>query len=71
MSHSLKLLKGGLYRGTTTGLIRGDTRSLDYGSYIPKSYSIGISTFFSVMLRTLPRTFETIWAPGMTGSFPK
>ena len=35
MSHSLKLLKGGLgiMWETTIGDIRGDTRSLDYSSY--------------------------------------
>ena len=37
MSYSLNSLKGGLYkgldRGTTIGLITGDTRTLDNGSY--------------------------------------
>ena len=36
MSSSLNSLKGvyrGVYRGTTIGAIKGDTRSLDYGSY--------------------------------------
>ena len=37
MSHSLNSLKGGLYRGLyrgpTIGVIKEDTRSLDYGSY--------------------------------------
>ena len=35
MSHSLNSLKGGYigdYIGATTGLIKGDTRSLDNGS---------------------------------------
>ena len=36
MNYSPKLLKGasyrGLYRGTTIGAIKGDTRRLDYGS---------------------------------------
>ena len=39
MSSSLNSLKG-LYRvipGTTIGLIKWDTRSLDYGSHGPKS----------------------------------
>ena len=36
MSHSLNSLKEGYigdYLGTTIGLIKGDTRSLDYSSY--------------------------------------
>ena len=36
MSHSLKSFKGGyigIIQGTTIGVIKGDTRSLDYGSY--------------------------------------
>ena len=36
MSYSLNSLKGvtqGIISGTTIGLIRGDTRSLDYSSY--------------------------------------
>ena len=37
MSYSLNSLKGGLYRGlyrgSTIGLIKRDTRSLDYSSY--------------------------------------
>ena len=36
MSHNLNSLKGGYighYIGTTIGDIKGDTRSLDYGSY--------------------------------------
>ena len=36
MSHSLNSLKGGYLggiQGTTIGDIKGDTRSLDYGSY--------------------------------------
>ena len=36
MSHSLNSLKGGYigsYMGTTIGDIKGDTRSLDNGSY--------------------------------------
>ena len=37
MSYSLNSLKGGYigdYIGTTIGVIKGDTRSLDYGSYV-------------------------------------
>ena len=37
MSSSLNSLKGviwGIIYGTTIGLIKGDTRSLDYGSYV-------------------------------------
>ena len=36
MSHNLNSLKGviwGIIYGTTIGLIKGDTRSLDYSSY--------------------------------------
>ena len=33
MYHSLKFLKGGIVQGTTIGVIKGDTRSLDYSSY--------------------------------------
>ena len=36
MNHSLNSSKGaylGDYIGTTTGVIKGDTRSLDYNSY--------------------------------------
>ena len=36
MNHSLNSLKGvilGIILGTTIGVIKGDTRSLDYGSY--------------------------------------
>ena len=36
LSHSLNSLKGeyiGDYIGTTIGVIKGDTRSLDYGSF--------------------------------------
>ena len=35
MSHSLNSLKGviGEYMGTTIGVMKEDTRSLDYGSY--------------------------------------
>ena len=36
MNHSLNSLKGviqGITHGTTIGLIKGDFRSLDYGSY--------------------------------------
>ena len=33
MSHSLNSLKGG-ERGTTIGLTKGDTRSLDYSSNV-------------------------------------
>ena len=36
MSHSLNSLKAGyigIIQGTTIGVIKGDTRSLDYGSY--------------------------------------
>ena len=36
MSHSLNSFKGGNiggYIGTTIGVIKGDTRSLDYSSY--------------------------------------
>ena len=39
MSHSLNSLKGdikGIIQGTTIGLIKGDTRSLDNGSYPKK-----------------------------------
>ena len=37
MSHSLNSLKGviqGFVKGATIGDIKGDTRSLDYGSYV-------------------------------------
>ena len=37
MSHSLNSLEGITYRGlcmTTIGVIKGDTRSLDYGSFL-------------------------------------
>ena len=37
MSHSLNSLKGvyiGIIYGTTIGVIKGDTRSLDYSSYL-------------------------------------
>ena len=36
MSYGLNSLRGVIYRiiyGTTTGVIKGDTRSLDYSSY--------------------------------------
>ena len=38
MYYSLNSLKGGYIGddiGTTIGIIKGDTRSLDYGSYVP------------------------------------
>ena len=38
MSYSLNSLKGGYigdYIGTTVGVIKGDTRSLDYNTYNP------------------------------------
>ena len=45
MSYSLNSLKGviwGIIYGTTIGVIRGDTRSLDYSSYgVIKGYSFG------------------------------
>ena len=43
MSHSLNSLKGdiwGIRKGTTIGVIKGDTRSLDYSSYGNPVFSI-------------------------------
>ena len=36
MNHSIKGLYRGLYKGLAWGILRGDTRSLDYGSYLNK-----------------------------------
>ena len=39
MSYSLNYLKGliqAIILGTTTGVMKGDTKSLDYGSYCPQ-----------------------------------
>ena len=45
MSYSLNSLKGGYigdYVGTTIGVIKGDTRSLGYSSYVLVSSSFSI-----------------------------
>ena len=36
MSYGLNFLKGGVY-GTITGVVKGDTLSLDYGPYISRA----------------------------------
>ena len=49
MSYSLNSLKGGyIGNGTTIGVIKGDTRSLDYSSYVYIDRDILV--FNSIML---------------------
>ena len=53
MSYSLNSLKGGIYgiiQGTTIGVNKGDTRSLDNGSY---GTHMEVSNFWLVFLRGL------------------
>ena len=51
MSHNLNSLKGGLYRGevilygTTIGVTKGDTRSLDYSPYSKPGYPHYLPTY--------------------------
>ena len=53
MSYSLNPLKGvlwGIIHGSVIGLIKGDTRSLDYGSYGDGLYGdakMFVTTFFA------------------------
>ena len=39
--HSLKGAIEGIIQGTTIGVLKGDTRSLDYGSYREKQGVLG------------------------------
>ena len=63
MSYSLNSLKGAIYGniyGTTIGVIKGDTRSLDYSSYYLNIYPIvAISILFSI-LKILPQHYPNM-----------
>ena len=61
MSHSLNSLNGGYvgeYIGTTIGVIKGDTRSLDYSSYgvgcVRMDLCGGFRKFWMVFLGSVP-----------------
>ena len=55
MNHSLNSLKGvekGIIYGTTLGLIKGDTRSLDYSSYASHAILIwGVAVTYTLSLK--------------------
>ena len=57
MSYSLNSLKG--YCGTTIGVIKGDTRSLDYGSNDLRGQRIDADS--KMLKKTLSERWGTLW----------
>ena len=66
MSSSLNSLKGvirGIIYGTTIGVIKGDTRSLDYGSYVeqwPFGLYQGVLGYYFTHFRGPGKAYDAI-----------